>query len=102
MDRYGRRSGVRLELGVARRRRDLRLRRRGRDLRARLRRGLGQGHEPRSVRSPLKSGVGDAPPACWTDHVSWAGPSPDELAALDRLGTKGTWELGGRELRLTN
>ena len=29
-------------------------------------------------------------------------PTDDELAALDALGAKGTWELQGRELALTN
>ncbi|MDQ2933843.1 MAG: DNA ligase D [Chloroflexota bacterium] len=28
--------------------------------------------------------------------------SPDELAALDRMGKEGEWKVGGRELRLTN
>ena len=31
-----------------------------------------------------------------------AGPSEDELAALDRFGATGTWEVYGRRLRLTN
>jgi bifunctional non-homologous end joining protein LigD len=31
-----------------------------------------------------------------------AGPSGDELAALDRFGSTGTWEVYGRRLRLTN
>jgi bifunctional non-homologous end joining protein LigD len=30
------------------------------------------------------------------------GPGPDELAALDALGSGGTWEVFGRRLRLTN
>ncbi|HUY52377.1 MAG TPA: DNA polymerase ligase N-terminal domain-containing protein [Streptosporangiaceae bacterium] len=30
------------------------------------------------------------------------GPSPDELAALDALGSGGTWEVFGQRLRLTN
>ena len=30
------------------------------------------------------------------------GPSPGELAALDALGSGGTWEVSGRRLRLTN
>jgi bifunctional non-homologous end joining protein LigD len=33
---------------------------------------------------------------------TWADPTSDELAALDALGAKGTWELQGRELALTN
>src|SRR5689334_17370984 len=32
----------------------------------------------------------------------FAPPSPDELAALDDLGTKGTWTLQDRDLALTN
>ncbi len=31
-----------------------------------------------------------------------AGPSPDELAALDGLRASGTWEVFGRRLRVTN
>jgi len=31
-----------------------------------------------------------------------AGPSADELAALDALGSSGTWEVFGRRLRVTN
>ena len=31
-----------------------------------------------------------------------AGPGDDELAALDRFGSGGTWEVYGRRLRLTN
>jgi len=31
-----------------------------------------------------------------------AGPTADELAALDALGSGGTWEVFGRRLRLTN
>lgn len=34
--------------------------------------------------------------------VAWDPPTDDELAALDALGAKGTWELQGRELKLTN
>ena len=33
---------------------------------------------------------------------TFAGPTEDELAALDRLGTKGAWTFQGRELALTN
>ncbi|GAA0530922.1 ATP-dependent DNA ligase [Saccharopolyspora subtropica] len=32
----------------------------------------------------------------------WELPTDDELAALDKLGKKGSWELGGRKLALTN
>ena len=31
--------------------------------------------------------VKDAPAATWSSHAIWAGPTPDELAALDALGT---------------
>jgi bifunctional non-homologous end joining protein LigD len=33
---------------------------------------------------------------------AWEPPTDDELAALDELGTKGTWQVAGRELALTN
>ena len=33
---------------------------------------------------------------------TWDPPTADELAALDSLGKAGTWELQGRELKLTN
>jgi bifunctional non-homologous end joining protein LigD len=33
---------------------------------------------------------------------SWPAPSTDELAALDALGSDGTWPIDGRDLRLTN
>lgn len=36
------------------------------------------------------------------EAVAWDPPTDDELAALDALGAKGTWELQGRELKLTN
>ena len=57
---------------------------------------------PRSVKSGRTNDeVRDAPNAPAPD-VSWAAPTDDELAALDRLQRAGTWTLGGRELRLTN
>jgi bifunctional non-homologous end joining protein LigD len=37
-----------------------------------------------------------------TDVPSWSAPTDDERAALDALGAKGTWELQGEELKLTN
>jgi bifunctional non-homologous end joining protein LigD len=43
-----------------------------------------------------------APSATWTSHAIWAGPTPDELAALDALGKAGRWRLGEHELHLTN
>lgn len=53
-------------------------------------------------RSDLPAGeaavrLGDATPL-----PSWTAPGKDELAALDKLATRGTWEVQGRELRLTN
>jgi bifunctional non-homologous end joining protein LigD len=33
---------------------------------------------------------------------AWSGPTTAELAELDRLQRAGPWEIGGRELRLTN
>ncbi len=58
---------------------------------------------PRSVKSGRTNDeVRDAPSASWTSATSWAGPTADELAALDDLGKSGTWALGGHELRLTN
>ncbi|MBT0993480.1 ATP-dependent DNA ligase [Cellulomonas sp. DKR-3] len=35
-------------------------------------------------------------------HPTVAGPSDDELAALDELGAAGAWDVFGRTLRLTN
>ncbi|MGI5131579.1 DNA polymerase ligase N-terminal domain-containing protein [Pseudonocardia sp. CA-107938] len=71
---------------------------------------------PRSVKSGRTNDeVAAAPPAMWQGGVaaasaevplhvpdSWAGPTPDELAALDALGSKGRWALAGRELAITN
>jgi bifunctional non-homologous end joining protein LigD len=49
----------------------------------------------RSDLPPAEASIRLRPP-----HV--AGPSEDELAALDGLGKNGRWEVFGRELRLTN
>ena len=73
---------------------------------------------PRSVKSGRTNDeVKAAPDAMWRSDAPAAeaevtlaravpdpppGPTPDELAALDALGGKGTWELQGRELALTN
>jgi bifunctional non-homologous end joining protein LigD len=73
---------------------------------------------PRSVKSGLTNDqVATAPDALWhgdlppseasvaiasTARPAWAGPTDDELLALDALGKGGVWELQGRELRLTN
>ena len=58
---------------------------------------------PRSVKSGRTNDeVRDAPAASWSGQASWAGPTTDELVALDGLGRSGTWSLGGRELHLTH
>ncbi len=73
---------------------------------------------PRSVKSGRTNDeVKAAPDAMWRSDAPAAeaevtlaravpdpppGPTSDELAALDALGGKGTWELQGRELALTN
>jgi bifunctional non-homologous end joining protein LigD len=47
----------------------------------------------------------DLPPAEATIELRAApvaGPTEDELAALDALGNNGSWEVFGRQLRLTN
>jgi bifunctional non-homologous end joining protein LigD len=49
----------------------------------------------RSDLPPAQASVALRPP-----HI--AGPTGDELAALDALGTGGGWEVFGRQLRLTN
>ena len=53
VDRDARRPRIRLELGAARARRGLRLRRRAGEVRARLRRSLVEGHGPRPLRRAL-------------------------------------------------
>ncbi len=70
---------------------------------------------PRSVISGLTNDeVAANPSHLWTrEHgeeavpgavtvPTFAGPTPDELAALDALGAKGKWKFAGRELNLTN
>ena len=60
-------------------------------------------HHPRSVKSGRTNDeVRDAPAASWTGSANWAGPTDDELTALDELGTAGRWTLGEHELRLTH
>jgi bifunctional non-homologous end joining protein LigD len=44
----------------------------------------------------------DTPVEHWPEVPTWQGPTADELAALDDLGAKGTWEVQGHELALTN
>jgi bifunctional non-homologous end joining protein LigD len=58
---------------------------------------------PRSVKTGRTNDeVKAAPAATWSSSSSWAAPTPDELAALEALGTKGGWDLGGHTLQLTN
>jgi bifunctional non-homologous end joining protein LigD len=58
---------------------------------------------PRSVKSGRTNDeVLAAPAATWVSHASWAGPTEEELEALDGLGTSGEWRLGEHTLRLTN
>jgi bifunctional non-homologous end joining protein LigD len=52
------------------------------------------GRAGRAARTAGRAAPEAGPPA--------AGPGPDELAALDALGSGGTWEVFGRGLRLTN
>jgi bifunctional non-homologous end joining protein LigD len=66
---------------------------------------------PRSVKSGRTNDeVAAAPAATWDSHapaseaerVLAVAPTEDELAKLDALGAKGRWQLGDRELTLTN
>ncbi|HKY15368.1 MAG TPA: DNA polymerase ligase N-terminal domain-containing protein [Microthrixaceae bacterium] len=67
---------------------------------------------PESVRSGRTNDeVAADPDALWDSDapadrarisLRFEGPDPDELTALDELGAKGAWRLGGRDLRLTN
>ncbi len=44
----------------------------------------------------------DLPAASAAVRVRTAGPTDDELAALDDVGDSGTWDIFGRQLRVTN
>jgi bifunctional non-homologous end joining protein LigD len=58
---------------------------------------------PTSVKSGRTNDeVAEAPAATWVSDRTWAGATPEELEALDALGAKGEWDLGGVTLRLTN
>ena len=46
--------------------------------------------------------VKSAPAATWSSTSIWSAPSAEELAALDSIGVKGTWEFAGQKLQLTN
>ncbi len=75
-----------------------------------------EGWDPEDHPESVKSGrtndeVAADPDATWhsdrddgegSSRPTWAPPSDDELAALDALRTKGTWQLGEHELSLTN
>ncbi len=51
---------------------------------------------------PAGTGPAGTGPAGRAARPAVSGPSAGELAALDALGDGGTWEVFGRELRLTN
>ncbi len=67
---------------------------------------------PRSVKSgrtndevaaePDAEWRSDLPAAIAESRLRWDPPTADELAALDALGAKGSWEFDGQTLRLTN
>ena len=78
------------------------------------------GWDPEEHPLSVKSGrtndeVAAAPEALWRGDLPadraevavgaaghWPAPTDDELVALDALGAGGRWNLGGRDLRLTN
>ncbi|MGI9002218.1 MAG: DNA polymerase ligase N-terminal domain-containing protein [Pseudonocardia sp.] len=80
--------------------------------------GWDPAEQPRSVKSGrTNEEVAAAPEALWRSDLpaeeaavrvggapgsSWDPPTEDELAALDTLGPKGRWAVGGREVALTN
>jgi bifunctional non-homologous end joining protein LigD len=55
----------------------------------------------RSDLPPAQASVATGGPAEAAELIA-AGPSADELAALDDLGPAGSWDVFGRRLRLTN
>ena len=67
---------------------------------------------PRSVKSgrtndevaaePDAEWRSDLPAELAESRLRWDPPTADELAALDALGAKGSWEFDGQTLRLTN
>ncbi|HVE94536.1 MAG TPA: DNA polymerase ligase N-terminal domain-containing protein [Acidimicrobiales bacterium] len=75
------------------------------------------GWDPEQHRSSVKSGrtnddVAAEPRAQWTrntltvarwaQYEAWPAPTGGELASLDAMRKEGFWELGGREIRVTN
>ena len=75
-----------------------------------------EGWDPEAFPRSVKSGrtndeVAAEPDAEWRSDLPaeiaeaklrWDPPTADELAALDALGAKGSWEFDGQTLRLTN
>ena len=75
-----------------------------------------EGWDPEAFPRSVKSGrtndeVAAEPDAEWRSdlpaeiaesRLRWDPPTADELAALDALGAKGSWEFDGQTLRLTN
>jgi bifunctional non-homologous end joining protein LigD len=66
-----------------------------------------QGWDPEDHPWSVKSGrtndeVKDAPAATWSSSALWVGPTPDEVAALASLRSRGQWRLGEHTLTLTN
>ena len=58
---------------------------------------------PTSVKSGRTNDeVAAAPAATWVSDREWAGPTQDELRALEDLGKQGEWAFGEHTLRLTN
>jgi bifunctional non-homologous end joining protein LigD len=78
--------------------------------------GWSPDQHPRSVKTGRTNDeVKEQPAALWHSdrpvaeaeevtgtEISYSGPTPDELAALDRLGVEGSWTFQGRQLKLTN
>ena len=56
----------------------------------------------RSDLPPAKASVAVNSPGVAGQSRNWDAPSGGELAALDALGSGGTWDVFGRRLRLTN
>jgi bifunctional non-homologous end joining protein LigD len=54
---------------------------------------------PKPEETPMPS---RKPSAAAAATRKFKGATPDELAALDALGKEGQWQIGGRELKLTN
>jgi bifunctional non-homologous end joining protein LigD len=63
---------------------------------------------PRTTRARRSGGTGKRSGGTGTagqrraDRSRWPAPTDDALTALDELGSKGTWQIAGRKLALTN